>query len=428
MSSSALVLGSISRPAYHIPSSEPELYEPVEPKKSNHQANIVRISEILPHPEPETTNLELIHIGGYQVVSRKGQFIVGDLGVYIQPDSVVPKTEPFRFIWEQYEGLDGIVPEKRRRITVRKFRGQWSEGLLLPVTDFPSFYMVNHDTAGLKGLWVQEGDDVSDLLGITHYDPDAGTESTKGTQVAAPRRKYPKTLRGFWYMLLSKLGFKKAHKSFAQEVSFFIPEYDVEAFKNHANTFQDGDVVIITEKIHGSNARFICIDDIMYTGSRTQWKSANSNTVWTKAIQEIPWITEWCRAHPGYALYGEVTPTQKNFDYGSKKVQFFLFDILNPNGRWVTIGDYRCLGIAQAEDSEHDNEYGAPDMMVPVLYAGPFTKEITLTYVDGPSLVTGSKHIREGIVIKALTENGMSGHGRRQLKIVSNSFLDKDSR
>lgn len=100
--------------------------------KANHRADIVRIGTILPHPDPDTTNLELILIGEYQVVVRKGEHQIGDLAVYIQPDSVVPQTEPFRFIWEPYQ-LDGgaEVPAKRRRITVRRFRGQFSEGLLM---------------------------------------------------------------------------------------------------------------------------------------------------------------------------------------------------------------------------------------------------------------------------------------------------------
>src|SRR6202789_2333340 len=105
-------------------------------KKANHQVNIVRITEIKEHTNADS--LEIIPIGEYQVVSRKGQFHIGDLGVYLQPDSVVPQTEPFRFIWDPYLAvqMDGIVPEKRRRITVRKFRGEWSEGLLLPLSDF----------------------------------------------------------------------------------------------------------------------------------------------------------------------------------------------------------------------------------------------------------------------------------------------------
>lgn len=421
----------LSFPPHAIPAVGTYPYPPstpksVEPKKSNHQANIVRISEILPHPDPETTNLELIHIGGYQVVVRKGAFAVGDLGVYIQPDSVVPQTEPFRFLWEQYIGIDGTVPEKRRRITVRKFRKEWSEGLLLPISDFG----LNSIVSGGSFVSFHEGDDVSDLLGITHYDPDAGVESTKGTQVAAPRRKYPTTLRGFFWFVLAKLGFRKAHKNYAQEVSFHLPEYDVEAFKNHANTFEDGEQVIITEKIHGSNARFVCIDNVMYTGSRTQWKSPDSKTVWTRAVEEIGWIGDWCRAHPGYALYGEVTPTQKGkgvtWDYGSKDVQFFLFDILSPDGTWVNAENYSDLDLY--DDSGLMSNGGAPLEMVPVLYTGPFSKEIALQYVDGPSTVLNATHIREGIVIKAVNENGRTGRGRKQLKIVSNAFLDKDNK
>src|ERR1017187_1076311 len=95
-------------------------------KKANHQANIVRVTEILPHNNADS--LEIIPIGEYQVVSRKEQFKVGDLAVYIQPDSVVPQTEPFRFIWEPYTVVnDPTIPvlERRRRITVKKLRGEW---------------------------------------------------------------------------------------------------------------------------------------------------------------------------------------------------------------------------------------------------------------------------------------------------------------
>ena len=51
-------------------------------KKANHQANIVRVAEIKPHTNADT--LQIIPIGEYQVVSKKGQFHVGDLAVYIQ--------------------------------------------------------------------------------------------------------------------------------------------------------------------------------------------------------------------------------------------------------------------------------------------------------------------------------------------------------
>lgn len=376
-------------------------------KKSNHQVNVVRITEILPHTNADS--LELIHIGGYQVVVKKDQFKVGDLAVYVQPDSVVPQTEPFKFIWEPYQtDPAGVVPEKRRRITVRKFRKEWSEGLLLPITDFHDPYNVK-----LNILDFKEGEDVSDFLDITHYDPDREREATTGESISGPRLKYPKTLKGWFYFGLRLLGWKRFGTPLTQEVKFQVPTYDVEALKNYKNAFLPGEQVIVTEKIHGSNARYVFFDGEMYAGSRNLWKSPKSNCIWRKALKCNPWIEEWCRAHEGHTLYGEVTPTQEGFDYGvaSGDVDFFLFDIRSPLGDWL--------------DKSLTLQTGAP---VPVLYAGPFDLDVIQKFVDGPSTVAGAKHVREGVVITPVKERHVTGLGRLQLKLVSNVFLDKDKK
>lgn len=400
-------------------------------KKSNHRANIVRINEIISHKNAD--NLEIVVIGGYQAVVRKGDFTIGDLAVYIQPDSVVPQTEPFRFIWGPYSETkveDGLgkmhtdVPEKKRRITVRKFRGEWSEGLLLPLKDFPNLAdsTCNAGCSTNDPFAVQEGDDVSDLLGITHYDPDAGKEDGQESKSHAPRRKYPKTIKGWFRYFLSKLRLRKRDKFLAETVDFHIPDYDVEAFKNYKGAFEDGEPVIVTEKIHGSNARFVCVDGIMYAGSHHKWKAPGSNCVWRKALAQNPWIEEWCRQHEGFALYGEVTPTQGKYTYGCKTgmVRFFLFDILDANGKWVAYNEWESLGI---------RPYECKIDTVPLLYVGPFKEEYIKSLVDGPSQVTGADHIREGIVVKSADEGRhVRGLGRLQLKIVSNAFLDKDSK
>jgi hypothetical protein len=65
---------------------------------------------------------------------------------------------------------------------------------------------------------------------------------------------------------------------------------------------------------------------------------------------------------------------------------------------------------------------------VPVLYTGPFDWEVIKTFVDGQTAVPGAKGIREGIVIRPLKERHVRGLGRLILKVVSNSFLDKDSK
>lgn len=405
----------------------------VPEKKLNHQANIVRINaaDILPHPDPETTNLELILLGEFQVVVRKGTFKPGDLGVYIQPDSVVPQTEPFKFIWGQYVytpepplGPKWDVPERRRRITVRKFRGQWSEGLLLPLSDFTTQELIVGPYGNVSSSLPVEGEDVSERLGVTHWNPDSDTANTKGETAHAPRRRRPKTLKGWFHFLLHKV-FGRRSKSYVEYVNVDAPVYDVEGLKNHPNTFEDGEQVYITEKIHGSNARYVYLDGVMYAGSRTQWKSAESTCVWRKALLDNPWIEEWCKRHEGFILYGEVTPTQKGFDYGVQKGQvgFFLFDIRTPEGQWVSYED-----LVNFDDPFEMDEVIYAGCMVPGLYVGPYSKQIVDDLVSGPSMVHGAKHIREGIVIKPIRERTVRGVGRVILKLVSNDFLAKDSK
>lgn len=390
-------------------------------KPEHHKALIVKVDTILPHPNADT--LELILIQGYQAVVKKGQFVVGSLGVYLFPDSVVSQTEPFRFIWEPrlkfftsqpgLEHLDlakGITTDKQRRITVRKFRNQWSEGLLLPVSDFPNI------RNGV--LW--EGDDVSDLIGVTHYDPEI-QEASKGNTTAAPRtkRRYPKTLKGWFFFILHRLGLRRDERNFSESVSLGIPTYDVHSYKNYSHIFQPGEEVVVTEKIHGSNARFVYIDGNQYAGSRNLWKSPGSPCKWRQALIDVPEIGDFCQSNPGYTLYGEITPTQGGYDYGTEKneVRFFLFDIRKPDGSWIEHDDV----------ADHVLTSRIVDT-VPALYRGPYDKDKIDSLLSGPSMVRGAKHIREGVVIKAVPERRVPRLGRAQLKVVSNEFLAKDSK
>jgi hypothetical protein len=409
-------------------------------KKSNHRVNVVRLGEPRVHTNADT--LELFDIEGYQVVTKKGQFKAGDLAVYIQPDSVVPQTEAFRFIWEpnaleagpRYEDENGDfhyepVSERRRRITVRKFRKEWSEGLIMPVTDFLREFrqfvqrsVEGEAVPGLTGtntgasLTIPVGTDVSDILGITHYDPDKDAENTGGDNERAPGRKYPRSLRGWIYFLLHKIGFRSAGRQLNEENSLDIPKFDVEAFKNYKNAFIVGEQVLVTEKIHGSQGRYVFFDGHMYAGSRNFWKSSKSNCVWRKALVQNPWIEEWCRTHEGWTLYGEVVPTQKGFSYGTAdgQVNFFVFDIRTPNG---------------AYESPHTSSfYGLPiDNVVPLVAHGAYAPDL-VKEADGPSFVPGANHIREGVVIRPFNERHVRGLGRLMLKVVSNAFLEKDSK
>src|ERR1700689_4292492 len=163
--------------------------------KSNHRVNIVRITELEKHPNADS--LSIVRIGGDQVVVKTENYIAGDLAIYIQPDSVVPQAKPFEFLWADKAFPDGVVPEKYRRITVRRFRKEWPEGLILPLRDFTGG-LVHEDR--FKYGWLKEGQDVSEALGITHYEPPEPVEST-----SERKQQYkwpPKSIRCWIYYLL----------------------------------------------------------------------------------------------------------------------------------------------------------------------------------------------------------------------------------
>jgi hypothetical protein len=391
---------------------------------SNHEAKVVRIQEILSHPNADS--LGLVEIGGFQVVVKLGQFKPGDLAVYVQPDSIVPEIPQFSFVWErdgagqlrEMKESETPIPEKWRRVTVRKFRKEWSEGLLMPVSDFASSFQPD----------VVEDQDVAEMLGITHWNPPEDQEDTDPS--VKQSRTRPKSFRGWthfvknWALRILTFGYynpwgnlggtnEKAPKNTP-------PIYDVENFKHYKDVFVPGEKVVVSEKIHGSNGRFLYQPDLFgggkfYAGSRKLWKKAGSTNIWRKILETTPDIQRWCQGHPNHILYGEAVPTQGGFEYGHTKERphLFLFDIRTPEGDWVDYTEARQL------TSGYDIEWAS------LLHHGPYDQDKIQTLVDGKTK-TGGSHIREGIVIRTEPERHERGLGRVQLKIVSNDYLKKE--
>ena len=393
---------------------------------SNHSVPVVRITEIQPHPNAD--RLEIVYVLGYQAISLKGQFQVGDLAIYIPPDSIVPEREEFSFVWERDGGgqprnlVPGEpVPEKYRRVTAKKLRKEWSEGLLMPIS-------IAHDLP--SGKFLAEGDDVVERLGIEHWNPPEDQEEDREASIRQSKTR-PRSLKGWFYFIknwsvrILTLGYydpwgncggsnEKAPKNTP-------PVYDVENFKHHKDVFVEGEEVVVTEKIHGSNARYLFVKNALwetghlYAGSRKLWKSPTSSNIWRDVLAFNPEITRWLTDNPGYTLYGEVVPTQGGFEYGHKKIEpwLYVFDILTPKGDWLAYTDARPMTAGYSID------------WVPLLYMGPYNFEKIESLVDGPTK-TGGSNIREGVVIKTNPERHARGLGRVQLKIVSNKYLEKE--
>lgn len=115
-------------------------------------ASIQRIWKI--EPIEGADRIELAHVLGWQCVVNKGQFQPMDIAVYFEIDSFLPVRDVFEFMRSSSYKKTDIMGEGFRLRTMR-FRGQISQGLLLPVSQFPEIPK-NADV----------GDDVTELLGV----------------------------------------------------------------------------------------------------------------------------------------------------------------------------------------------------------------------------------------------------------------------
>lgn len=320
--------------------------------KSTHKVEIVPI-ELKPHPNADS--LSIVEIYGYTVCARTEDWQDKKIGAYIPPDSLVDTTRPeFVFLHKN---------KKMERIKVKKLRGIISMGLLVPAPEGS-----------------QIGDNVAEQLGVEHYEPPLNLRAG-GDCVKAPR-------------------------------NLWIPKYDVDTIRRYSHLFQYGEKVIVTEKIHGANARYVCHNGEMFCGSRTQWKREDDGCIWWRALRRHPEIEDFCKANPDTVLFGEVYGQVQDLRYGLSDVEFAAFDMLYGN-TWFNYSLF----------ASHADKHGLP--IVPLLFVGQFNWEKVQGLAEGPSLVPTANHVREGCVVKPVFERTDPSIGRVILKLVGNGYYER---
>ena len=176
---------------------------------STHSVNIIEISEVNPHSNAD--RLEIVPVEGWQAVVKKGDFKPGDKAIYIEPDYTVPTSRPeFSFLAK--------TGRERHRLKAVRLRGELSYGLLIPVPP------------GLADL--QPGDDVMEALQIERYEPPSSWIDARDE---LPQENAP---------------------------PIETRKFDIESLQKHRNVLQPGEIVLVTEKIHGANARYLWHDGV----------------------------------------------------------------------------------------------------------------------------------------------------------------------
>lgn len=328
---------------------------------STHRVNIIEIAEVRPHFNAE--RLEIVPIGGWQAVVKKGQFRPGDRAVYVEPDYTVPTERP-EFSFLAKKGRD------RHRLKAVRLRGVLSYGLLIPLPDH------------LAHLGV--GRDVMADLGIERYEPpvtNAGADDL-------PADQWPST---------------------------YSSKFDVENLQNYPDVLRLDEPVIVTEKIHGANARYLWNDGIFYMGSRTRWLKPDGNHIWRRAADATPTIRQFCENHTGCVLYGEVYGSVQSLKYGAApgEVRFRAFALLDRGNWWGLQPLYVAFSLMHVPAA-------------PLLYQGPWNPAMVLPLAEQDSDIAGAPagHMREGIVIVPYPERRDDAIGRVALKHISARYWE----
>jgi RNA ligase (TIGR02306 family) len=347
-------------------------------------------------------NIELAVVGGWNAITKKGEYRVEDKVVVATTDAIIPDA------LSELMGVTSYL-RKGQRVRTVKLRGVYSECLLIPFKYLAPKALENN---------VKEGDDMMEILGVVKYEP-----PVKQIQLASGRKiKY------------------KDNPNFG--VYYKFPN-----LKNVTGMFTSEDHVEITRKIHGTNARYGIVKknklsfmdkvkrffgnewaeyEYVY-GSHNVEKGSDSQgfystDVWRTVaekykIKEALW--DFVRAHyrdvigSGVILYGEIygAGIQKNYDYGLKDIEFAGFDLV-VNGKYEPAISSR-LSIKNLLKLPY----------VEVLYKGLWSQEIQdrfvfNNFIELPLSPKLPLVPHEGIVIKHI-----SGERNKVAKVINPDYL-----
>lgn len=375
---------------------------------STFACTIVEINAVEDHPNAD--RLSIVRIGGFNCISAKledgsHRYSAGDRVCYIPEAAILPEWMLKQMdFWKDDRGtLNGPNGDRVKAI---KLRGIVSQGVLYQLEHKMSGWVLNADGDRVRQV-VQLGDDVTELLGVTKYEPPVPTNMAG--EVAA---LFGKTVK-----------------------------FDVENHQRYPNVFEAGEPVVATEKLHGTFAAFCywpgldhaeMLDGNWFAYSKGlgaqglvfKHNEANKNNLYQRHLvnstirQRITELSEMARqqgfTEEPITLLGEIFGQGvQDLAYGQKAPTFRLFDVyagVPGSGRWLTWEELKTFSTVT----------NIP--LVPVLYEGAYDEAALVAVRDGKDSISNS-NVREGIVVKSTTNRQHDELGRVMLKMVSPDYL-----
>jgi len=325
-------------------------------------ASIQKIRALAPIEGADAIETALVL--GWQLVVKKGEFRVGDYGVYCEIDSILPEKPEFEFL-----------KPRGMRIKTARLRGQISQGICFPLSILPT------------GTPIIEDADVTEILGVTQW------------EMPIPAALAGKIKGGF---------------------PGFMPKTDetrVQVLQPLLDTLL-GTPCYIAEKVDGSSVTYYFNNDQFGVCSRNlELLEEETNTLW-KVARALDLEGKLRSLGGNFALQGEIIGEGVNGNklrLRGQTVRFFnLFNI----------NEYRYLDFSDLKNTLELLELP----MVPVLdehFALLNDIPALVTIATRRSVLTPEVWA-EGIVIRPLWEQVLNGD-RVSFKVINPEFLLKYS-
>jgi RNA ligase (TIGR02306 family) len=275
----------------------------------------------------------------------------------------------------------GSVPEKYRRIKAKKMRGRYSQGMLVNLNPWCGGYEIQ----------LNEGDPIVDLLHLTKWEEEEeenlpGLKKTRSDAEKAPS-------------------------------GWTIPHYDVDGIRKYLDCLGAEEQVVLTEKLHGSNAGFSFDGNRLWVKSRNFYKKMDEDDMWWDVALRYD-LENKLKQFPNMVFFGEV--------YG--QVKGFRYDTVIAEGRLMTkvrffdVWDTKKLRYLDYDDRvKMINDAGLDP--VPELYRGVWQGKDAMYPIAEGLTTLGGKHIREGWVLVPLKERYEPRlDSRMQVKLVGEGY------
>lgn len=325
---------------------------------------VALISQIAPHPNADS--LDVCQILGWQCVVGRDQFKEGDKVVYFPVDTVLPLELSDSWNITQYLS--------KQRIKATRLRGEPSFGLVMPCA---------------RDDW-NVGDNAAEFYGATKYEPPTREVRQRGSNA-----------------------FYIANPDHLPGNSLFPDYTHIVNLRHYPDLFASDELVVVTEKLHGTNSRVGIIEGQRMAGSHRVRRGEGDALYWS------PWsqpgvetmLTALAKHHKQVVLYGEVLGSEiQSLDYGYKGHEGYAAFDLMVDGRYVDDAVFALFC----------DEYKVP--RVPALFMGSFNFPFIRAIAKGNTFLS-AQHLREGVVVKPLIERRDPKVGRAIAKFVSDDYL-----